>query len=109
MRIGVILACPVVFILGGRFMWGQFFQPEIVVMEQTIFSVVDVNTARGVGARVATYCGECEEVPMGYECFEASMDYRLKFLGEEKNHPVGKTLLETTSTNDKWRFMSNVV
>jgi hypothetical protein len=48
MRIGVILACPVVFILGGRFMWGQFFQPEIVVMEQTIFSVVDVNTGRDV-------------------------------------------------------------
>lgn len=62
-----------------------------------------------VGTRVATYCGACEEVPMGYECVETSLDYRLKFWEKTKHHPPRIKALAAPATNNKWRFMSDLV
>lgn len=58
-----------------------------------------------LGTRVATYCGVCEEVPLGYECVSASPDYGLKFWEKTKHHPVRANSLDATPTNNKWRFM----
>lgn len=41
-----------------------------------------------MGTRVATYCGVCEEVPLGYECVETSPVQRLKFWEKTKNRLV---------------------
>jgi SAM-dependent methyltransferase len=46
-----------------------------------------------LGTRVATYCGICEEVPLGYECLHSSLD-GLKFWEKTKNHPVRTNFLE---------------
>lgn len=62
-----------------------------------------------VGTRVATYCGACEEVPTGYECLETSIDYRLKFWEKTKHHPPRTKVSETAATNNRWRFMSDLV
>ena len=62
-----------------------------------------------LGTRVATYCGECEEMPMGYECLKTSLDYGLKFWEKTKHHPVRMKSLEAPATNSKWRFMSDLV
>jgi SAM-dependent methyltransferase len=60
-----------------------------------------------LGTRVATYCGVCEEVPLGYECVASSLDDGLKFWEKTKNHPVRRSAQEATPTNNKWRFMSD--
>ena len=52
-----------------------------------------------LGTRVATFYGVCEEVPLGYECLESSLDYGLKFWEKTKNHPVRGNSLETPPTN----------
>jgi hypothetical protein len=62
-----------------------------------------------LGTRVVTYCGICEEVPLGYECIESSLDYGLKFWEKTKNHPIRTNPLEAPPTNNKWRFMSDAV
>ena len=62
-----------------------------------------------LGTRVVTYCGVCEEVPLGYECLESSLDYGLKFWEKTKIHPVRSQTGETTPTNNKWRFTPNTV
>lgn len=61
-----------------------------------------------LGTRVVTYCGVCEEVPMGYECIESGLDYGLKFWEKMRHHPVRANPLEATPTNNKWRFMPDV-
>lgn len=58
-----------------------------------------------LGTRVATYCGVCEEVPLGYECIESSSGYDLKFWEKTKNHPVRSSAQEATPTDHKWRFL----
>lgn len=58
-----------------------------------------------LGTRVATYCGVCEEVPLGYECVSASPDYGLKFWQKTKHHPVRVNSLDAAPTNNKWRFL----
>ena len=62
-----------------------------------------------LGTRVATYCGECEEVPMGYECLETSMDHGLKFWEKMRHHPVRPQSLQAPATNSQWRFLSDAV
>jgi hypothetical protein len=57
--------------------------------------------------RVVTYCGSCEEVPLGYECLESSLDYGLKFWEQTKNHPVRMSPQDAPATNNKWRFSSD--
>jgi len=32
-----------------------------------------------MGTRLVTYCGVCEEVPVGYSCLDAAPEHRLKF------------------------------
>lgn len=59
--------------------------------------------------RVATYCGACEEVPMGYECIDSSSGCDLKFWEKTKHHPVRPSAQGPTSTNRKWRFMVGVI
>ena len=39
--IGVVLTGPIVLVLGNRFMWGEFFQPDVVVVQKPVFRVVD--------------------------------------------------------------------
>jgi tRNA A58 N-methylase Trm61 len=41
-----------------------------------------------LGTRVVTYCGACEEVPLGFECLESSLDCGLKFWEKTRNYPV---------------------
>ena len=62
-----------------------------------------------LGTRVVTYCGICEEVPLGYECIESLLDYGLKFWKKTINHPIRTNPLEAPPTNNKWRFMSDAV
>jgi len=62
-----------------------------------------------LGTRVATYCGSCEEVPLGYECIESSLDFGLKFWEKTKIHPVRTSSLEAPPTNNTSRFMSEAV
>jgi SAM-dependent methyltransferase len=51
-----------------------------------------------LGTRVATYCGACEEVPLGYECLESSLDQRLKFWEKMRHHPIREYPLASPST-----------
>jgi hypothetical protein len=60
-----------------------------------------------LGTRVVTYCGSCEEVPLGYECLESSLDYGLKFSEETKKHPIRMSPQDAPATNNKWRFLSD--
>jgi SAM-dependent methyltransferase len=62
-----------------------------------------------LGTRLVTYCGSCEEVPLGYECLNSSLDYGLKFWEKTNNHPVRASFPEATATNNKWRIMSDAV
>lgn len=55
-----------------------------------------------LGTRVATYCGECEEVPVGYECLENSRDYRLKLWVKTRHPPLRMKSLERPATNNRW-------
>jgi tRNA A58 N-methylase Trm61 len=41
-----------------------------------------------LGTRVATYCGRCEEVPMGYECLDTSNKGKLKLWEKTRSYPV---------------------
>jgi SAM-dependent methyltransferase len=45
------------------------------------------------GTRVVSYCGPCEEVPVGYECRGSYVDHKLK-LWEKSGERVGKKGLE---------------
>jgi SAM-dependent methyltransferase len=60
-----------------------------------------------LGTRVVTYCGSCEEVPLGYECRESSLGFGLKFWEKTKSHPVRISPPDVPATNSKWRFLSN--
>ncbi len=59
-----------------------------------------------LGTRVATYCGVYQEVPMGYECLENSMDSRLKFWEKTKHERMVAKPPEAPVTGSKGRFMS---
>lgn len=58
-----------------------------------------------LGTRVVTYCGVCEEVPLGYECVSASPDYGLEFWQKTRLHPVRANSWDSAPTNNKWRFL----
>ena len=60
-----------------------------------------------LGTRLVTYCGSSEEVPLGYECLESSLDYGLKFWEKTKMHPVRMSPLDAPATNNKLRFLSD--
>jgi hypothetical protein len=57
--------------------------------------------------RLVTYCGSCEEVPLGYECLETSLDYGLKFWEKTKNHPVRMSPQDAPAINNKWQSSSD--
>ena len=59
-----------------------------------------------LGTRVVTYCGSCEEVPLGYDCLESSLDYGLKFWEKTKSHPVRMNSRYASAHKKKWRFFS---
>lgn len=59
-----------------------------------------------LGTRVATYCGGCEEVPMGYACLDTSMDGRLKFWEKRKTERVIVKYSEERVAGGGWQFMS---
>jgi SAM-dependent methyltransferase len=57
-----------------------------------------------LGTRVATYCGACEEVPMGYECKESLFGHSLKLWEKTILHPVRKPRPPDDSAEMKrWR------
>jgi hypothetical protein len=60
-----------------------------------------------LGTRVVTYCGSCEEVPLGYEGLESSLDYGLKFSEKTKKHPIRMSPPDAPAANNKWRFLSD--
>lgn len=60
-----------------------------------------------LGTRVVTYCGSCEEVPLGYECLESSLDHGLKFWEKTKDHPVRMSPQDASASNNKCRFSSD--
>lgn len=62
-----------------------------------------------LGTRLVTYCGSCEEVPLGYECLNSSLDYGLKFWEKTNNHPVRASFPDATAINNKWRIISDAV
>lgn len=61
-----------------------------------------------IGTRLVTYCGQCEEVPMGYECVESSFDSNLKFWEKTKNYPVNASLLKARPSSKMWRVFRNL-
>jgi SAM-dependent methyltransferase len=61
-----------------------------------------------LGTRVATYCGFCQEVPMGYKCVGSGSHYRLKFWEKTESYAVRTNPMEAVPTNNKWRFMPGV-
>lgn len=48
-----------------------------------------------LGTRVVTYCGVCQEVPVGYECLDSSLEYGLKFWEKMQLLPVGRDIVES--------------
>ena len=46
--IGVVFAGPVVAVLGGGGMGGEFFQPVIVILDQSILGIIDEDTGGDV-------------------------------------------------------------
>ena len=58
-----------------------------------------------LGTRVGTYCGACQEVPLGYECLESSLDYGLKLWEKTRHYPVRKHPLDAITTNRNRRFL----
>lgn len=61
-----------------------------------------------LGTRVATYCGACEEVPLGYECVANFRDNFLKFWQKTRQLP-GRTAQEAMPVNKRWGFSPNSV
>jgi tRNA A58 N-methylase Trm61 len=49
-----------------------------------------------LGTRVATYCGSCEEVPLGYDCLETAREFNLK-LWEKTRHLPRQALRPPTT------------
>jgi hypothetical protein len=47
-RVGVVFAGAVVAVLGCRRVWGEPFQPIVVILQQAILGVIDVNTGGNV-------------------------------------------------------------
>jgi len=43
-----------------------------------------------LGTRVVTYCGACEEIPLGYDCVGPVSSRALKFWVKTKKHPVNQ-------------------
>jgi SAM-dependent methyltransferase len=76
--------------------------------KQYIEHVAQQLAVAPLGTRVATYCGECEEVPMGYECLETSMDYGLK-CWEKMRHTRENAIGGSSGHKKVWRFMSGAV
>ena len=46
-----------------------------------------------LGSRVATYCGDCQEVPLGYECLETSVEHGLKLWEKTRHGPMRTHIL----------------
>jgi SAM-dependent methyltransferase len=89
---------------------------ETVSLSDELYGKYTEHVARQLalaplGTRVATYCGICEEVPLGYTRLEPSpaQNPELKFWEKTKNHPVRTNSLETTMTNKRQQFMSDAV
>lgn len=60
-----------------------------------------------VGTRVVTYCGVCQEVPVGYECLDSSAEYGLKFWEKMRCLPVGGETGVAPGTPSRWRHRSD--
>ncbi len=48
MRVGVVLARPIVAVFSHRFMGCQLFQPDLVIVEQALLGVIDENRGGNV-------------------------------------------------------------
>jgi len=62
-----------------------------------------------LGTRVATYCGVCEEVPLGYQPVVRSFNSNLKLWEKTNHYPVRSKPLETTPQDDECRAMSAAI
>lgn len=58
-----------------------------------------------LGTRVATYWGEVQEVPLGYECQECALDDHLKFWVKTINHPVSQSPRPVPACDSLWRSL----
>jgi SAM-dependent methyltransferase len=58
-----------------------------------------------LGARVVTYGGFCEEVPICYECQRSSFDDTLKLWQKTRNLPVRDSVMDARAERNKWRFL----
>lgn len=56
-----------------------------------------------LGTRVATYCGDGQEVPLGYECQACALDANLKFWVKILNHPVNQSPLAAAARSSRWQ------
>jgi len=51
------------------------------------------------GTRVVTYCGPCEEVPIGYDCRESYLNGKLKFWEKTSTRSARKSSHDTIPAN----------
>jgi hypothetical protein len=51
--IGVVFARAVVVVLGGGRVRREFFQPDIIIMQQAVLGVIDENGCRGMRCPIA--------------------------------------------------------
>ena len=61
-------------------------------------------TKAPLGTRVVTYCGECGEVPVGYECVATSRDFSLTFCEKTRQIPI-RPAQESPLSKSWWRRM----
>lgn len=64
-----------------------------------------------LGTRVATYCGHCEEVPLGYTPWKRSLgqDNNLQFWEKTQSPPPQTSSMRTRAMGKMWRFVSGTV
>ena len=92
-RVGVVLAGAVVLVLGGWRVRRQLFQPNVIVVKQTVFGIVDINA----GGAMRCLFAICTSKP-GVHHTPAGGNARKSF---QHNHKA----LESTSRSKDYSFI----
>ena len=62
--VGVVFAGAVMLVLRRRFVRGEFLQPDVVVVQETVLSIVDVNGGGGMRCPFAIYASRLCVAPV---------------------------------------------
>ena len=60
MRIRIILAGAVVLVLSRWGVRGKFLQPDVIILQEPVFGVVDINACSGVRCSKLHFCNELQ-------------------------------------------------